>query len=348
MTQLTMRRLVAGVALALAAILAVGLAARAQDQTGCEMSGYVLDPQGRGVPRAEVELKISGRSGSNFTRTELDGSYVVQIPAPILQEAGYLYTILRGNDTLITVGQANFKRCRTRRDIFTNDPRPVDRLPGPTPPAPPPVLPAYPAPDAPADGLEGAVAFFDLTALPRGGVVPGDSFKIPICVASFTSRAPQVSALTFVGEFDPTQLRVASDAIRTVRVTPNQQVREASISYQTTGGRQRGRILFSVDFNGLVSLPILPTPCTSVAEVEMQALAWNGATGLRPGDTVGLSNVKDTVRGINPTMRLGGVDGPIARATTYLDVLTPQEQQDILKRAWLPLLIRNDRARTAP
>lgn len=345
MTQLTMRRLVVGVALALAAVLAVGMAARAQGNTGCEMSGYVLDPQGRGVPRAEVELKISGRPESNLVRTEADGFYVIRIPTPILQEAGYLYTIVRTDQTLVTVGQANFKRCRTRRDIFTNDTRPVPYQPGPTPPAPPPVLPAYPAPDAPANDLEGSVAFFDLTALPRGGVVPGESFKIPICMASFTSRAPQVSALTFVGEFDPTQLQVASDAIRTLRVTPNQQVREASVSYQTIAGRQRGRILFTVEFNGLVSLPVLPAPCTSVAEVEMQALAWNGVTGLRTGDTVGLSNVKDTVRGINPTMRLGGVDGPIARATTYLDVLTAQEQQDIFKRSWLPVLIKGDRLR---
>ena len=340
MTQLTLRRWLVGAALALAATLAVGLAARAQDQTGCEMSGYVLDPQGRGVPGAEVELKISGRAGSNLVRTGLDGSYVVRIPAPILQEAGYLYTIVRTDQGVATVGQSNFKRCRTRRDIFTNDPRPVGLPAGPTPPAPPPVLPAYPAPDAPANDLEGAVAFFDLTALPRGGVTPGDSFKIPICIASFAARAPQVSALTFVGEFDPTQLQVASDAIRTLRVTPNQQVREASISYQTTGGRQRGRILFSIEFNGLVSLPILPAPCTGVAEVEMQALS-----SLRPGDTIGLSNVKDTTRGLNPTMRLGGVDGNIARATTYLDVLTPQEQQDIFKRAWLPMLIKDDRLR---
>lgn len=342
MTQLTFRRLIAGVTLALAAAIALGLAARAQDQTGCEMSGYVLDPQGRGVPSADVMLKISGRPGASRVLAGLDGAYAISVPTPVLEESGYVYVKLPNGDTSM-IGHVNFKRCRTRRDIFTNEPG-AGYVPGPTPPAPPPILPAYPAPDAPRPALENAVAFFDLTALPRGGVSPGDTFNLPVCMAAFSSPAPQISKVTFIGEFPPEQVQVASDAIRTVRVTAGQQVLDARVAYQTVAGRQRGRIVFSVEFNGLVNLPELPNTCIRVADVTMFARPKNGAVGVEAGDTVGFSTVKDS-EGRSSTMRIGTEEGIIARSTSYLDILTAEEQQDILKRSYIPLLVKERRLR---
>ena len=52
----------------------------------------------------------------------------------------------------------------------------------------------------------------------------------------------------------------------------------------------------------------------------------------------GVQALPDSFNPVNTSMRIGGIEGPIARTTTYVDVLTPEESRDILRRAYLPLL----------
>lgn len=347
MSRFTLRRVVAGIFLSLIAVMAIFIAANAQDDSNCEMSGYVLDPHGRGVPSAEVVLKVGGRTSASRVVSDLDGSYRIQLPRLILEETGYMYVRIPGGEVVVN-GHINFKRCRTRRDVFTSEPPSVGYQPGPTPPVPPPVVPAYPGPDAPLPSLANAVAFFDLTALTRGGVIPGDRFVLPICVAAFSSPLPQISKLTFIAEFDPS--RVSVSAPQPVTTGPfNQTPRRSTVERPTVGGRERGRIWYEVETPTLVELPEVPRPCLPVATVEMVARSVRGDITVRPGDTVGFSTVKglDTnpVREVNTSMRIGTIEGPIARSTTYLDILTPQEQEDILKRTFLPVLIKNAKLR---
>ncbi len=300
------------------------------------MEGYVLDPQGRGVPLADVVLQISGRDGDIRVQTDFFGHYSIQLPALILQETGYMYARLSNNDVTL-IGAINFKRCRDRRDIFTGNPSGPGYQPGPTPPVPPPFPPAYPAPDAPLPSLANALAFFDLTALSRGGVSPGQGFSLPICIAAFTNSVPQVSKVTFIAEYDPSKVRVT----RITRLPSDPFTGQPQVGYgispEPIGGRLRGRIYYVVDSSSLVELPALPR-CIRLASVEMEAIE---ATN-KPGDTLGFSTVKaalpDAFNPVNTSMRIGGVEGPIARTTTYVDVLTAEESRDILKRAYLPLL----------
>ncbi len=340
------RRALAAVLLGLIAAVIALVGASAQGTAGCSMEGYVLDPQGRGVPLADIVLKISGRDGDIRVQSDFFGHYQIQLPALIVQETGYMYARLSSND-VIMVGAINFKRCRDRRDIFTGNPSGAGYTPGPTPPVPLPVPPAYPAPDAPLPSLANALAFFDLTALSRGGVSPGESFSLPICIAAFTNSVPQVSKVTFIAEYDPTKVRVT----RITRLPSDPFTGQPQVSYgispEPVGGRVRGRIYYVVDSASLVELPALPR-CTRLASVEMEALANTN----QPGDTLGFSTVQAALPGginpVNTSMRIGGVEGPIARTTTYVDVLTPEETRDILKHAYLPLLEVNGRLQPIP
>ncbi len=335
MTHLLWRRLVVGGVLALALAVTVLVAVNAQSGETCQMSGYVLDPQGRGVPQAQVILKVGGRAVPSSVPTNLDGSYLIQLPALIAQETGYLYARLASGDVIIA-GHVNFKRCRARRDIFTNQPTGTGYQPGPTPATPPPVLPAYPGPDAPDPNVRNAVAFFDLAALPRGGVSPNDEFRLPICVAVFEEPLRQISKLTFIAEYDPAKV-----TIQGFEPIPSSPFKDTPIraEYQTASvqGRDRGRIWYEVETQAnLVELPMLPTTCLPVVNVKMKV------TGVQPGDSLGFSTIKalspTTLREVSTSVRYGPFEGPIARSTTYLDILTPGEQQDVYKRTYLPLI----------
>jgi len=44
-------------------------------------------------------------------------------------------------------------------------------------------------------------------------------------------------------------------------------------------------------------------------------------------------------------MRIGGVDQVIARSTTYVDILTPDEQADVQRTSYLPILIKGQNLR---
>lgn len=339
------RRLLIGGALAV--VVGIGVfaaAANAQATPSCTLSGYVLDPQGRGVPGATVILKLSGRPSASQVVSGLDGSYTLALQPPALtaQDAGYLYTQLPvGGETL--VGAVNFKNCRARRDIFTSTPPDSGYTPGPTPAVPPPVLPAYPAPGQPGPALAKSLAFFDLTALQRGGVSPGDNFALPICVAAFDAPLPQISKLAFIAEFDPATVRIRG--FRPIPGSPfsNNPVR-ATFERVTLGGRERGRIWYEVDANNLVELPLLPNACLRVVDVEMQALS-----NLRPGDSVGFSTVRGVQANpqgeVDPSMRIGGLDQAIARSTTYVDILTADEQTDVQRHAYLPVLSKGQNLR---
>jgi hypothetical protein len=349
-TQWMMRRVVIGALMGLLLAISVFAATSAQNDDNCQMGGYVLDPQGRGVPQAEVILKVSGRTQASRVVTDLDGSYNIQLPELILQETGYMYTRIPSGDVTV-VGHINFKKCRARRDVFTSQPAGEGYTPGPTPPAPPPVVPAYPGPDAPLPSLANAVAFFDLTVLPRGGVSPGDRFILPICVAAFASPLPQISKLTFIAEFDPQKVDVKGFKPLAGSPFSNAPIRQ-EIRLEMVRGRERGRIWYEVEAPRLVELPELPAPCLGVVGVEMETLVppANQPTspiGVRPGDTVGFSTIKgldtNSLRDVNTSMRIGTFEGPIARTTTYLDILTRDEQQEVLKKSYLPMLLKRER-----
>ncbi|MFN8482147.1 MAG: hypothetical protein U0768_03675 [Anaerolineae bacterium] len=330
------RRAVVALALGFVAAVIALVGVYAQGTGSCSMEGYVLDPQGRGVPLADVILKVSGRDGDIRVQSDFFGHYQIELPLLIVQQTGYMYARLASGD-VIMIGAINFKRCRDRRDVFTNQPSGAGYTPGPTPAVPPPIPPAYPAPDAPLPSLANALAFFDLTALSRGGVSPGESFSLPICIAAFTNSVPQVSKLTFIAEFDPAKVRIR----RITRLPSDPFTGQPQVSYgispEPIGGRIRGRIYYVVDSTSLVELPALPR-CTRLAAVEMEAITETN----QPGDTLGFSTVKaalpDSFNPVNTSMRIGGIEGPIARTTTYVDVLTPEESRDILRRAYLPLL----------
>lgn len=345
MTLSSWRRLLVGGALSLLAAVVVFAAAGAQGGGSCTVSGYVLDPWGRAVPQAQVILRLSGRANASQVVSAADGSYSLAIlpPALIAQDTGYLYTQLPLTDETL-VGALNFKNCRTRRDIFTNTPSGPGFVPGPTPPIPPPVIPAYPAPNPPAPVMANSLAFFDLTALPRGGVSPGDNFALPICVAASNTPLPQITRLTFIAEFDPTRLRVKGFRVIPGSLFSNNPIR-AAIQRETIAGRERGRIWYEVEASAPVELPLLPSVCARVVDVEMEAIA--GAVSA--GDTVGLSTVKglqaNPVVEVNPSMRIGGVDQVIARSTTYVDILTPDEQADVQRTSYLPILIKGQNLR---
>lgn len=339
------RRLLVGGALSLLVAVMVFVAVSAQGGGSCTVSGYVLDPRGRAVPQATVILRLSGRDNASQVVSAADGSYSLAILPPALTalDAGYLYIQLPlTHETL--VGALNFKNCRARRDIFTNTPAGPGFTPGPTPPVPPPVVPAYPAPNPPSPVMAKSLAFFDLTALPRGGVSPGDNFAVPICVAAFEAPLPQITKLTFIAEFDPARLRVKG--FRAIDGSPfsNNPIR-AAIQRETVDGRERGRIWYEVDANAPVELPLLPAACTRVVDVEMEAIA--GA--VQAGDTVGLSTVKglqtNPLVEVDPSMRIGGADQIIARSTTYVDILTPEEQSGVQRTSYLPVLIKGQNLR---
>lgn len=346
MTSSLWRRWLAGGVLALLGGLALFAAgAGAQHTPACTVSGYVLDPQGRGVPQATVTLKLSGRASASQVVSDLDGSYALEVQPPALtaQDAGYLYTELPLSGEVL-VGAVHFKNCRIRRDIFTNTPADAAYTPGPTPPAPPPVPPAYPAPGAPSAALAKSLAFFDLTALPRGGVSPGEHFSLPVCLAAFDAPLPQVSKLTFIAEFDPARLRVKG--FRPIVGAPfsNNPIR-ATIEREMVQGRERGRIWYEVPASGLVELPQAPSACLRVVDVDMEAIA----AGVQPGDSLGLSTVRgrttNPVQDVDPSLRIGGFEQPLARTTTYVDILTAAEQNETLKKSYLPLLARNNSQR---
>jgi hypothetical protein len=279
------------------------LPAASQSPTRCTLGGFVVDPQGLGVPGASVRLALEN-GDVYFSASNSIGYYTVEFPLPSATTYGLLYVQLHnGQRVLQMIGGTAFRSCRQERNVFVNGNR--DVTPGPPVPSGPGVPPPYPGPGAPPpDSLSEVVIYLDPRALPLGGLAPGDQVRLPICVSNVGARGQpiQIDQVNWGAAFLPDQLHLS---------TPSPILRDFERVLKLEIDYSAGRITYSAASSDPVTLPRWPE-CTVMAMVDVTARET-----LQPGDIAWLMSLSGT------SARLADQSSPgvATRMTTYVDIV---------------------------
>lgn len=307
---------------------AIGVGAWSQ-QISCRVEGFVVDPQGRGVPNAEVWLNLEGREPIPNASNQL--GYFLFRPVDVASETvrGSIYARL-GGGTPQMVGRVDFRRCRLERNVFVNanpDPAYTPGLPVPTPG--PGIPPPYPAPATPPPpALVDAVIMVDPGPLTQGGVTPGSTVTLPLCVArrEGSQQEIQIDQVAYVGAFNPSEIQVSPPEKDTTRFDI---FRESTSDNRVGTVPYSGRVTYSAWSNQPVDLPVLPN-CVRIASITLTA-----SRSLTPGSKTVLVSMDGT------KMRLASSsEGLVTRGATYLDILP-------MPHVYLPIIMRNNAGQQA-